>query len=135
MKCDDFLRMVRSRAGLKSKDEAMNATRATLEVLSQRLFGGEAHDLASQLPSEFQPFLQQVQYTDSFDLDEFFRRVSEREGVDLPTAARHARAVVSVLLTAVSPGEMEDVLSQLPDSYDPLFQLGFEGEGGISQAA
>jgi len=52
----------------------------------------------------------------------------EREGVDLPDAVHQARAVISVLGEAVSPGEMADARAQLPDEYDPLFGLGSEGE-------
>ena len=52
----------------------------------------------------------------------------EREGVDLPDAIYQARAVISVLGEAVSPGEMADARAQLPDEYDPLFGLGSEGE-------
>jgi uncharacterized protein (DUF2267 family) len=56
-----------------------------------------------------------------FSLDGFFRRVSLREGVDLPQAIFHARMVISVLQEAISQGELDDIRSQLPPDYDRLF--------------
>jgi uncharacterized protein (DUF2267 family) len=126
MQCDEFIGQVQHRARLASTGEALEPTRATLGVLGQRLFGGEADNLAAQLPQEVQPYLEQAKADESFGLDEFYRRVSAAEKVDLPVAVYHARAVVSVVRNAVSEGEIEDVRAQLPDEYDPLFE--FEGE-------
>lgn len=63
-----------------------------------------------------------------FDLKDFYELVSKREGVDVPKAACHVRAVASVLREAVSPGEWEDVLAQLPTDYDRILESGSEGE-------
>ena len=122
MTFDEFLGQVQNRARLASTGEALKATRATLTVLSQRLFGGEADELAAQLPSEIKLYLEQVESPGNFGLDEFLRRVAEIEEVDLPEAIFHARAVMSVLLDAVSAGEIRDMRAQLPDEYAPLFQ-------------
>lgn len=129
MQFDEFVGRVQHRARLASEGEALKATRATLEVLGQRLAGGEPGNLGAQLPEEIARFLRgDGGRGERFDLDEFFQRVSEREGVDLPVAVHHARAVVSVLQEAVSRGEIEDVRSQLLDDYMPLFEAGSEGE-------
>lgn len=56
MKYDEFMGMVQNRARLASTGEAVRATRATLQTLGQRLFGGEAKDLAAQLPQEVGDF-------------------------------------------------------------------------------
>ncbi|HHX45155.1 MAG TPA: DUF2267 domain-containing protein [Chloroflexi bacterium] len=129
MNFDEFIGQVQSRGRMASQDEALKATRATLGVLGQRLAGGEASDLAAQLPEEIARFLHSDGGTgERFDLDEFFRRVSEREGVDLPVSVHHARAVISVLQEAVSRGEMQDVRAQLPEDFAPLFEAGSEGE-------
>ncbi len=135
MQTDQFIGLVQSRARLASTGEALRAIGATLQVLGQRLFGGEAGDLASQLPSELGHYLRdgQERGNESFDLDEFFDRVSLLEGVDLPDAVFHARVVISVLQEAVSRGEMDDVRAQLPEEYDPLFES--RGEGRMQQAA
>jgi uncharacterized protein (DUF2267 family) len=127
MQYDEFLGKVQNRARLATKSEAVKASRATLEVLAQRLFGGEADDLAAQLPSELAYYMKQVESSESFDLDAFFERVAEREGVDLPDATHHSRMVMSVVREAITQGEFEDVLAQLPEDYQPLFELGSEG--------
>jgi uncharacterized protein (DUF2267 family) len=52
MKHDEFIGQVQHRARLRSRGAAERATRVTLETLAERLVGGEANDLASQLPLE-----------------------------------------------------------------------------------
>lgn len=135
MQFHEFLGLVQNRAKLASDGEALRTTRAFLEVLGQRLFGGESADLASQLPHELQLFLIQPESGESFDLDEFYQRIAVHEGVDLPTAIRHARAVMSVVLDAVSPGEIEDMLSQLPDNYNDIFGWGSSPGEEMTRAA
>lgn len=129
MKHDEFIGQVQHRARLSSRGEAERATRATLETLAERLAGGEARDLAAQLPPEIGDHLR-GQWSDMgerFSLAEFFRRVSLREGVDPPAAVFHARAVIEVLGEAVSQGELDDVRAQLPAEFDRLFEAGSTG--------
>lgn len=127
MKYHEFLGQVQHRARLASLEEATRATRATLETLGERLYGGEAGNLAAQLPEEIGLYLRRGGGGESFDLDEFFGRVSLREGTDLPAAVFHARAVMDVLKEAVSPGLLRKVLDQLPEEYDRLFEAGSVG--------
>src|SRR5436309_13242238 len=97
MKYDEFISQVQHRAKLNSREDAVRASSATLETLGERLAGGEAKDLASQLPRELDLYLERA-YTgiqQSFSLDEFFWRVSQREGVDLTESTYHARVVRS----------------------------------------
>lgn len=125
MKYDEFVGRVQSRARLGTQGNTVRAIRATLEVLGQRLFGNEAQDLAAQLPHEIGIYLEhngQDGDQEAFGIREFYERVSQREGVDLPDAVYHARCVVSVVKEAVSPGEIEDVRSQLPAEYNELFE-------------
>jgi uncharacterized protein (DUF2267 family) len=126
MQYDQFVGQVQHRARLASSGEAVRAIRATLETLGERLFGGEAENLASQLPMEIGRFLLERRQSERFDLNEFFRRVAIREGVDYPEAVFHARAVLDVLDEAVSPGLIQKVCAQLPDDYDRLFEIGGE---------
>lgn len=130
MKHDEFIGQVQHRARVSSRGEAEKATRATLETLAERLSGGEAKDLASQLPTEIGEHLRGAWSSigERFSLDEFFQRVSLREGVDLPQSVFHARAVIEVLREAVSKGEMDDVRAQLPAEFDRLFAAGSEGQ-------
>ncbi|MGE5620546.1 MAG: DUF2267 domain-containing protein [Sphingomonadaceae bacterium] len=118
MQYDRFVGLVQSRARLGTEGEAVRAIHATLETLGERLFGGEADNLAAQLPVEIGHYLKEPASSESFDLDEFYRRVSVREGVELPLAIFHTRAVIDTLKEAVSPGILDKVLDQLPEEYD-----------------
>ncbi len=130
MRYDEFIGQVQHRARLSSRAEAERATRATLETLAERLAGGEAHDLAAQLPPELARYLEQPDagIGAKLTLDEFFELVSEREGVDLPDATLHARVVLGVLTEAVSIGEIQDVRVQLPAAFAQLFNVENEGD-------
>jgi uncharacterized protein (DUF2267 family) len=126
----EFLGQVQSRAGLDSLDAALAATRATLETLSERLSGNEPDNLAAQLPEELARYLRQEKRGQRFSADEFFQRVSQRSGADLPFAVFQARVVVEVLGEAVSKGEIDDVRSQLPEDYQRIFESGSHGRMG-----
>ena len=45
----------------------------------------------------------------------------QRQGRDREDAEKRVKAVFSVLCDTM-PGEMEDVMSQLPEDYAPLFE-------------
>jgi uncharacterized protein (DUF2267 family) len=121
MKSDQFLAEVRNLAELDTNEEAEKATRATLESLKERLAGNEPSNLAAQLPPEIAPYVEGDWGRESFSVDEFYSRVAEKEGVSNDEAVRHARAVTTVLQTAVTGGEIDDVRSQLGDEYEELF--------------
>ena len=128
MKHDEFIGRVQHYARLPSRGDAEHATHVTLETLGERLAGGEPKDLASQLPREIGEYLLRGGGKgERFTLDEFYQRVSEREGEDLPKAVFHARAVIRVLSEAVSKGEINDILAQLPPEFDRFFQEAVEG--------
>jgi uncharacterized protein (DUF2267 family) len=128
MQAQDFLGRVQNKAHLPTLDAAVQATRATLETLAERLGPNEARQLGIKLPREIQEYLLTgAPATERFSSDEFLGRVSAREGVDLGESTRHARAVIEVLSQAVSPVEMVDVLDRLPADYARLF-IGAEGK-------
>lgn len=122
MNTAEFIKQVQSRASLDSRDAAMKATQATLEALGQRLFGGEPSDLAAQLPRELAGCLRQGPKSEAFDLSEFYRRISRKEGIEIEEASAHARAVIEVLCEAVTQGEIDDIRSQLPEDFAALFK-------------
>ena len=47
--------------------------------------------------------------------------MARKEGVGQEEAVRHARAVATVVQTAVTGGALEDVRSQLSQDYEELF--------------
>lgn len=130
MQLHDFLGQVQHRAQLPDFDSALRASRATLQTLAERMSGNEPAQLGAQLPRELAEYLRHdgAGSGERFDSDEFLKRVSEREGVDLPVSVYHVRAVIEVLREAVSPGEIRDVLDQLPDDYRRLFEAGTKGK-------
>lgn len=115
----DLIDVVEREARL-SEDEAERAVRATLKTLGERLSGGEARELAEQLPEWAASEVIGGERAESFDCDEFLRRVADREGVDKDEARRHAHAVFSALGFVVEPKELRDVAAQLGNAYAPL---------------
>ena len=120
MNADEFIAQVRATAELGSREQALNAVRATLSTLRERLAGNEPNNMADQLPAEVAEPLRGEGGQDNFSLSEFYDRVAEKEGVGRDEAARHARAVGEVLQRAVTAGELDDVRWQLKDEYAEL---------------
>jgi uncharacterized protein (DUF2267 family) len=115
-----FIETEAQRAGLP-QDQAENVAHATLKTLADRITGGEAEDLAAQLPTPLKDDLHKEQENaEAFDVDEFVRRVSERAHVDESTARTGAVATMVTVREAVTPGEFDDITSQLPQEYREL---------------
>ncbi|MCW2947353.1 MAG: hypothetical protein JWR24_4070 [Actinoallomurus sp.] len=119
MDYQQFIQITQRNAGL-SAEAAERAAQAALTTLAERLSKGEARDLLEQLPAEMKPWVYTESDAERFDFDEYLRRVAEREGVDVRTAERHARAVFFALGQAVSAEEIADVAAELPQDFEPL---------------
>jgi uncharacterized protein (DUF2267 family) len=126
MRSDEFLKNVTEVGGPSDAESAAVVTRTVLDNLGKQLKGGEAADLAAQLPAELQEPLQrhgsEAPLTD--DVDDFLRRLAEQlgEGIAPDTARAYAGAVLSTVDAAVSEGEIGDLRSQLPAGFAPLFE-------------
>ena len=120
MKGERFIAEVKNLAEIDNDEQARKAIGATLETLRERLAGNEPADLAAQLPPEIAPFVEGTG-GESFPAQEFYDRVAQKEGLDHDEAVRHARAVATVVQTAVTGGELDDVRSQLGKDYEELF--------------
>jgi uncharacterized protein (DUF2267 family) len=121
MNGEQFIGEVRNLAELDNDEDVQKAVRATLETLRERLAGNEPADLAAQLPPEIAPFVEGAGGRETFSVEEFYDRVAQKEGVFNDEAIRHARAVATVVQTAVTGGALEDVRSQLGNDYEELF--------------
>jgi len=122
MKDHEFLARVRERGEYGAAAEAEQVTRVVLAVLARRLDGGEVRDLAAQLPADTATMLTaHAGAAESFGVQEFLRQVAEGVGATQRTAQWDASAVLSTVADAVSGGELNDVLSQLPSGFAALF--------------
>jgi uncharacterized protein (DUF2267 family) len=59
--------------------------------------------------------------TESYGVEEFRHRVADRVGARTHTAQWDASAVLTTLADAVSGGEVNHLISQLPSGYAALF--------------
>lgn len=126
---DEFVGQVQSRAHLGSRGDAEAIIRSTLETLGERLEHGIASNIAAQLPPEIGRHLKTDAPFERLSLDDFFKRVHEREpkAWDLPKSTYHARVVMDVLQQALSQGAVEKLRQQFPAEFEPLFSAGSEG--------
>lgn len=124
MKTDEFIQKVAANSQhLNEVEHAREATRATLTTLSQMLTQGEATDLSAQLPDDLHDWV--VSTKDKPDTgarvntDTFIRSVGERFPgfLDADHATDHARVVLTCLRDAISDGEWDDIVSQLPGDF------------------
>jgi uncharacterized protein (DUF2267 family) len=121
MRIEEFLQWVGDRGGF-DRETALHATEAVLETLGERIAGGEVDDLVKELPPEFRPVLERGKQhsggrAQKMPLEEFVRRIAEREGAPVDVARAHARAVMNTIRDAVVAKEWHDISSELPNSY------------------
>lgn len=120
MQYDDFIASASARSG-RPPEVAEALTHATLRVLAERLSGGEARDLASQLPKELQPdLIPPTQEAQSLEPQEFVHRVAQQAHVADDEAQQAVAAVLVTTREAVTPGEWDDVASQMGHELDVL---------------
>src|SRR3954454_8645371 len=103
-----FTRTAAERAGLPV-DTVEGVEHATLQTLADRISGGEAQDLASQLPSPLQADPRPArEEAEAFGVDEFVRRVAQRGDVGPEEARTGAVAVLTTVREAIAPGEFDE---------------------------
>ncbi|MER7459601.1 DUF2267 domain-containing protein [Micromonospora sp. NPDC126480] len=124
MDYDTFVDQVAQRTRTTST-QAVELTRAALETLAERLTGGEVLDLAVQLPRPLQLVLKpgpDNEAAQRLGAAEFVTRVAARAHVDEPTARDAVRAVFTTLREAITGGEFDDVVVQLPREYRDMVE-------------
>lgn len=120
MKYDQFLTALEERAGIADRDEAARTAVVVLQALADRLTGGEADDLLAQLPEPLKSTINVTEAADPMKPDEFVDRIARELQLPEEEARDRVRAVFGELREAVTPGEFEDVLSQLDRKYAEL---------------
>ena len=122
MQYDQLIALVAERAGL-FKGDAIDLTRATLATLADRIDGGAVRDLAAQLPGPLQDaLLPTTEEAEAFSFEEFINRVAERTRRKSIVSESAVAAVMATLRDAVTPGEFDDILSQLPKDFQRVAQ-------------
>ena len=92
---EEFINVVARRAGI-STQQAESLTRATLSALADRFTGGEADDVASQLPKGLkEAMIPSTPEAEAFGLGEFIDRIARRAGVTPEQAEVGACAVMT----------------------------------------
>jgi putative drug exporter of the RND superfamily len=138
---DEFLEHVVSRSDL-SRPEAARAGNAVLTTLAERISRKERRVLALYLPKQLRPVIKGGRMRrEEFPLDEFERRVAERQGVSTESARESTRAVMSALAAVVARGEMDYLRAQLsadyeavlPDGDAPALTRGDEAQTGTAR--
>jgi uncharacterized protein (DUF2267 family) len=120
MDYDEFVDLVADRANVP-RVQAETLTLATLATLAERITGGEARDLAAQLPARLRtPLVRAEEEAEGFSLDEFVRRTAARAGTVRDTADIGMAAVMTTLRDAVTDREFDHVMSQLPQEFRGL---------------
>ncbi|MGW3206097.1 DUF2267 domain-containing protein [Streptomyces sp. NPDC001135] len=122
MRLEEFLAQVRDRGEYRSREEAEQVCEAVLWVLATRISPEEADELAARLPAPLDEALHLDRgRPESFDCDEFLRRVSVQTGARPRTAEWDADAVLSTVADAVPDRQLDHLLSQLPTRYAEYF--------------
>jgi uncharacterized protein (DUF2267 family) len=120
----EFIDRVAERANV-SREHAVTLTHATLQVLADRISGGQDVDLAAPLPEELARLLRKApqKLPEKYGFDEFVERVRER-GASAPREAvlPGVRAALLTLREAVGDKEFRDALDQLPHQFRDLLQ-------------
>ena len=120
MQYEEFIASTSARTG-RPPEVTESLTHATLRVLAARLSGGEARDLASQLPKELQPdLIPPTQEAQPLATQDFVRRVAQQAHVDEDEARGAVAAVLTTTREAVTPGEWDDVAAQMGRERDVL---------------
>lgn len=116
-----FVEAVARRSELPT-EQAATIARATLQTLAERVTGGEAEELAAQLPDELSGYLTPPTggARPTGGILEFLHRVAERAAVDPAVAEVGVRAVFNTLREAVTVGEFQDLVAQLPKGFNAM---------------
>jgi uncharacterized protein (DUF2267 family) len=115
-----FLNTIEEQTGL-DRDHAERAAMATMETLAERIPKTRADELAEDLPERLRFWLEDAKdKPERFHVEEFVRRVAEREEVAPETAARHARVGFRALARVAPAYEVDDLVDELPQEYEPF---------------
>ncbi|MGB3221717.1 MAG: DUF2267 domain-containing protein [Desulforhopalus sp.] len=121
MQEEKFIDRVQEVLKWESREKTEKGIAAVLETIGERLEKTERENLAAQLHGQLKQHLHKRQNTELFILEDFYNRVSSRADIGYPEAVELSRGVAKVLWEAVSPGEIEKILSKWPTEFGEVF--------------
>jgi uncharacterized protein (DUF2267 family) len=126
MQENEFYKLVQEASHLETIDHARVASEAVLETLGETLTGGEAEDIAAQLPSELASLVEDADHDGAgYDREAFVEHVGDHlQGTDVEDgdAEQFADGVTDAIAATLTQGELQDLKAQLDDDLHPLFE-------------
>jgi uncharacterized protein (DUF2267 family) len=134
MEYEKFIKLIQERGQIEQFGVAERAASAVMEVLGEHLDEEQAISIARQLPTHIRDAILTNNVASSFGLDEYIRRVADREEIGPQDAEYHIRAVFSVMPDAISLDKAQDAVAQLPADIrallNPERKAAFSSAGG-----
>lgn len=120
-----LINAVQAETGLEDRQQTQIAIDTTLALLVRRVTPGEAKDFIAQLPSLLQPSLRTLPHgpDKSIDRKAVVAELSKQLGLDTAQAERLIGPVIGTIAKTISPGQVEDLRSQLPEDLRSLFTV------------
>jgi uncharacterized protein (DUF2267 family) len=122
MNHETFLDRVLERAALSSRDEARAVSGAVMQALGELLDDRDRLRLAGVLSAPLAEALRRGRPGQTFDRDELYRRVQQREGVAPGFGIEHVQVVCRTLAEMLGDAPTVYLVRRLPDSFAPLFE-------------
>lgn len=138
---DEFLRRVSERVGVDAQSAERDAV-AVFTAMWRTVGPDEYADLRAELPKDFQPLFDEALANEPppyvvepasepmLSAEEFIGRVAERAHLDREAARRATEAVLEVLATRITGGQVSDLESQLAPELRPPLERGRTRSGG-----
>src|SRR5581483_61564 len=111
----ELIKKVQTYSGF-SDAESKDALECMVENLAVRLNEGERKDFASQLPLELKAIALAVQPTEENTDRDIVGQFMKLQNIEKPRAKKQMLSAWRALKEAVSPGEIDDIRAQLPNS-------------------
>lgn len=113
---------------ISSIEEAEAVLNAFLETLGESLGEPDQFRLAAELPEGLKEVCTRRREQQPLNLEEFYKRVGARSGERrYGESVRVSQAAAHAVRKAVSSGEIEKLLSVLPDEFEELFTASERG--------
>jgi len=108
----ELIKTVQHKSGF-SDAESKAALELTVEAVAERLQEGEREDFASQLPAELRQIVLDTRPNEERHGQNILEEFMEKEDISEAHAKKQLLSAWEAIKETVTPGEIDDVLSQL----------------------